>query len=234
VTEADYLASYDQSAFERPSVTVDLVLLTITDRALQVLLVQRANYPFKDTWGLPGSFVGMAESLDDAAQRVLREKAGLSPTFLEQLYTFGAVDRDPRMRIISVAYFALLPASAFANLDTDMRDLAIVDRGDDELVVLSHDREALALPFDHGLIIRTAVDRLRAKLDWSDVAFALLPDEFTLRELQHVHEVIRGRQLNKPSFRTRMLTAGRLEPTGRREAGGAFRPAELYRVKERR
>ncbi|HEV2569538.1 NUDIX hydrolase, partial [Sphingomonas sp.] len=101
------------------------------------------------------------------------------------------------------------------------------------VVVLHHEGEPLTLPFDHALIIKTAVDRLRAKLDWSDVAFALLPEEFTLRELQHVHEVIRGRQLNKPSFRTRMLTAGRLQPTGRREVGGAYRPAELYRVKER-
>ncbi len=178
MTEADFLASYDQSAFERPSVTVDLVLLTIEDRSLRVLLVERTDHPFKDMWGLPGSFVGMAESLDDAAQRVLREKAGLSPTFLEQLYTFGAVDRDPRMRIISVAYFALLPASAFADLDTDMRDLAIVDRSDDQVVVLHHEGEPLTLPFDHALIIKTAVDRLRAKLDWSDVAFALLPEEF--------------------------------------------------------
>jgi 8-oxo-dGTP diphosphatase len=232
VTESDFLSSYDPNAFERPSVTVDLVLMTISEGALRVLLTERSQQPFAGMWGLPGTFVRMEEALNEAAQRVLHEKAGLSPTFLEQLYTFGAVDRDPRMRIISVAYFALLPASAFEAVINDERDLAFIGRGPEGTATVDREGSPIELPFDHGLIIKTAVERLRAKLDWSDVAFALLPEEFTLRELQHVHEVIRGKQLNKPSFRTRMLTTGRLEPTGRRESGGAFRPAELYRVRE--
>ncbi len=232
MTESDFLASYDPNAFPRPSVTVDLVLMSMTAGALRVLLTERTEQPFEGLWGLPGSFVGMKETLDAAAQRVLHEKAGLSPTFLEQLYTFGAIDRDPRMRIISVAYFALLPYSLLSAAVTDARDLGRLRFEDGGFEVLDFSDDPVPLPFDHHQIIATALERLRAKLDWSDVAFALLPEEFTLRELQHVHEVIRGKQLNKPSFRTRMLTTGRLEPTGRRESGGAFRPAELYRVKE--
>ncbi|MFD1611007.1 NUDIX domain-containing protein [Sphingomonas tabacisoli] len=231
MNESDFIASYDPSAFERPSVTVDLVLLTIRDRSLQVLLVERTEHPFIHQFALPGSFVPMDETLDEAAQRVLRDKAGMPPTFLEQLYTFGDVKRDPRMRVISVAYFALLPHSALGHIDPDHRDLATVNFTDGGAGVFTNDGVRLTLPFDHGQIVATAVDRLRAKLDWSDVAFALLPQEFTLRELQEVHEVILGRPLNKPAFRTRMLGTGRLEPTGRQESGHRFRPAELYRLK---
>lgn len=231
MSKPDTLPAQHPSAFERPAVTVDLVLMTVRERVLQVLLIQRDEEPFQGKWALPGTFVRIDETLDEAAQRVLREKAGLAPAFLEQLYTFGAVHRDPRMRIITVAYFALMPFSILASVENDERSLGTIRKGDGNVTVLDFSGNPVDLPFDHAEILTTAVERLRAKLDWSDVAFALLPDEFTLRELQEVHEVIRGRALNKPAFRKRMLDSGRLEPTGRREAGLAFRPAELYRLR---
>jgi 8-oxo-dGTP diphosphatase len=155
----------------------------------------------------------------------------------------GAVDRDPRMRIISVAYFALVPAARFEAALKDSDDLALAAlalpsqntadrRADGPAEALSADGETLALAFDHAEILGHALRRLRGKLDYSRVAFALLPELFTLRALQEVHEAIRGERLNKPAFRRRMLDRGWLVPTGERETGASFRPAELYRFKD--
>ena len=211
---------YDPAAFPPLAVTVDLVLMTIADGRLAVLLQRRSEAPHKGGWALPGGFVGVAESLDAAAQRVLSDKAGLSGAWLEQLYSFGEPARDPRMRIVTVAYFALLPAHDLA--------AALGERDDLRLVPID---EAAPLAFDHGEILGHAVQRLRGKLDYAPVAFALLPPRFTLRALQDVHEAILGTPLNKPAFRRRMLDKGWIEGTGEREEGGAFRPAELFAVK---
>lgn len=239
MTEAEFLQNYDAQAFPRPSVTVDLVLMTVRTGKLCVLLQQRAEHPFKGDWALPGGFVGIEEGLDQAAERVLSTKVGLSARgWLEQLYTFGNPARDPRMRIITVAYFALLPL--------EVLDSALLDRSDLELVSLdipwpgerggsvaarSAKGFELSLAFDHAEIVSTAVKRLRGKLDYSTIAFALLPELFTLRDLQDVHEAILGVSLNKPAFRRRMLDKGWIEGTGERELGTSYRPAELYRLK---
>lgn len=235
--EAEFLQSYDASAFERPSVAVDLVLMSIVDGKLAVLLARRDAFPFRDHWALPGGFVGIDESLDDAASRILAEKAHMADAWIEQLYTFGAVDRDPRTRIISVAYFALLPAERFAAalkaapaLTLAMLDVPWYGEEGGPVGALA-EREILPLAFDHAVILGTAVQRLRGKLDYSGIAFALLPERFTLRALQDVHEAILGMRLNKPGFRRRMLDRGWLEPTGERETGTSFRPAELYRTR---
>jgi 8-oxo-dGTP diphosphatase len=235
VNEAEFLAHYDAGAFERPSVAVDLVLMGIVDEAPAVLLVRREDHPHLGRWALPGGFVGIAESVDDAAARVLREKARMEGAWLEQLYTFGAVDRDPRTRVISVAYFALLPADRFgAALRADgglaLAGLVIPSVGEaGGAIACSSEGESLPLAFDHAEVLGLAVRRLRGKLDYSDVAFALLPELFTLRQLQAIHEAILGARLNKPAFRRRMLDSGRLEASGERETGASFRPAELYR-----
>lgn len=231
MTEQEFLASYRADAFDRPAVTVDLVLMTASAGSLHVLLTKRLEHPCRGRWSLPGGFVGVDEDLETAAKRVLRQKAGLETAFLEQLATFGAVNRDPRMRVITIAYFALLPPSALeeAVAQTEGVGLAMVRRAGADAVDLRLDGKKLNLAFDHAMIIAKAVARLRGKLDYSDVAYALLPAEFTLRELQEVHETILGRELNKPSFRKRMLDKGDLRPTGRREQGLNFRPAELYR-----
>lgn len=211
---------YDPAAFPPLAVTVDLVLMTVRDGRLAVLLQRRSEMPYKGDWALPGGFVRAAESLDAAAQRILADKAGVADAWLEQLYSFGEPYRDPRMRIVTIAYFALLSAG----------DLAAALSGRDDLVLAPID----ALPglaFDHAGIVDHAAERLRGKLDYAPVAFALLPPLFTLRALQGVHEAILGTTLNKPAFRRRMLDKGWIEGTGEREEGSAFRPAELFRVK---
>jgi len=211
---------YDPAAFPPLAVTVDLVLMTVRDGRLAVLLQRRSETPYRGDWALPGGFVGAAESLDAAAQRILAAKAGVADAWLEQLYSFGDPGRDPRMRIVTIAYFALLPAEALA--------AALAGRSD---LMLAPFDALPPLAFDHRGIVDHAAARLRGKLDYAPLAFALLPPLFTLRALQDVHEAILGTALNKPAFRRRMLDKGWIEGTGMREEGGAFRPAELFRVR---
>lgn len=234
--EAAFLESYDADAYERLPVTVDLILMSVIDGAPAVLLTRRDQHPFEGVWALPGGFVRMGESLDEAAHRVLVEKAGMADAYVEQLYTFGAVNRDPRTRIISVAYFALLPADRFAAALKAMPDLALAEiavpwKGEagGPVEVRIGDGDPLDLAFDHDEVVSLAVRRLRGKLDYSGVAFALLPERFTLRALQDVYEAILDTKLNKPAFRRRMIDRGWLEATGERETGASFRPAELFR-----
>lgn len=231
-TETEFLRDYDPAKFERPSVTVDLVLMTVSGRTLRALTIRRDSHPAAGKWALPGAFVGIDESLDAAAKRILKDRAHIASAYLEQLYTFGDVHRDPRMRIITVVYFALLPEARFENLRTQSADRCLakieVDGTADRIKLFDGDGAALKVAFDHADILALAVERLRGKLDYSDIAFALLPTEFTLRQLQEVHEAIRGTQLNKPAFRRRMLDKKILKATGRFESGAAFRPAELY------
>jgi len=237
--ETAFLESYDPAAFERPSVAVDLILMSVVDGAPAVLLTRRDQHPFAGVWSLPGGFVGIGESLDEAAHRVLTEKARMSDAYVEQLYTFGAVDRDPRMRIISVAYFALLPADRFATSLRSAPELALAEltvpwpgeTGGPVEARMGND-DPLRLAFDHGEMLSLAIRRLRGKLDYSGIAFALLPELFTLRALQDIYEAILDTKLNKPAFRRRMLDRGWLEATGERETGASFRPAELYRYRK--
>jgi 8-oxo-dGTP diphosphatase len=228
-----FLAGYDAARFPHPSVTVDVALLTASAGALRAVLVRRVEPPARGSWALPGGFVRMDESLDDAAARVLREKAGLRGVFLEQLYTFGAPDRDPRTRVITVAYYALVPAAALqvTGPDTRLARLEVPWSGERGGTVraVGDDGRRLPLAFDHDRILGLAVRRLRGKLDYATLGFELLPREFTLLQLQEVHETILGRRLNKDSFRRRMLESRAVAPTGRREAAVGHRPAEFYR-----
>ncbi len=233
MNESEFLQGYDPAAYDRPSLTVDLVLLGISQGAPAVLLLRRDDHPFAGCAALPGGFVGMDEELDQAAGRVLADKAGLfgDQVHLEQLYTFGAVNRDPRMRIISIAWLALLDEAAFAAALAGNPALipAKVEMQGDAAAVTTPDGDVLPLAFDHAQIIALAITRLRGKLDYSDVGFALLPEHFTLRALQNVHEAILGVTLNKPAFRRRMLDKGWLVATGLREQNTSYRPAELFR-----
>ncbi|MGU3667709.1 NUDIX hydrolase [Methylobacterium sp. A49B] len=236
MTESEFLAGYDPAAYERPTLAVDLVLLGIHEGRLAALLLRRSQQPQAGLWALPGGFAGIAETLDAAAERVLRDKAGIGRARLEQLYTFGAVDRDPRMRIVSVAYLALLPEAAFAEALAGGAGLAAATlvvpwagEAGGPVSAVTEDGAPLTLAFDHADILALAVKRLRGKLDYTDVGFALLPEHFTLRQLQDVHAAIRGAPHNKSAFRRRMRDRGWIAPTGAREAGTAFRPAELFR-----
>lgn len=229
MSDADVLRGYDPAAYERPSVTVDLVLFGVRGRRLCALLTPRDQPPHAGRWALPGGFVGIREDLDAAAARVLREKVGIVAAHLEQLYTFGAVDRDPRMRVVTVAYLALLREPQFEDaIRAGAVGAATLDG--EPLQALDAKGASLELAFDHRHILSLARGRMRGKIDYSDVAFALLPERFTLRALQDVHEAVLGATLNKPAFRRRMLDRGGLAATGAREEDASHRPAELYRV----
>jgi 8-oxo-dGTP diphosphatase len=238
--ESRFLADYDPNAFERLSVAVDVALVSAFDGHLYTLLTRRREHPHKDRWSLPGGFVGPSESLDDAAARTLRDKAGLSNVFLEQLYTFGDPHRDPRTRVISVAYYALIEKARFVN--TAARGDAVITprlrvpwRGETGGAVhpIGADGHDLPLAFDHADILGVAVKRLRGKLDYAPIGFQLLGETFTLLDLQRVHETVLGRTLNKDSFRRRMLASGLLKATGRAQQGVEHRPAELFRFARR-
>ncbi|HJP70183.1 MAG TPA: NUDIX domain-containing protein [Candidatus Limnocylindria bacterium] len=241
VDEAGFLAAYDPTRYDPPSVTVDVVLLTVKGTDVHVLLGQRSNHPAKGAWGLPGGFVRSAESLDDAAARVLAEKAGLRGIFIEQLYTFGAPQRDPRTRVISVAYYALVDAETLATAvgraDPErlvVARLAVSDeRSPGTVAVLGEGGDPLRLAFDHADIIGTAMQRIRGKLGYAPIGFELLPEEFTLRDLRLIHEAILQRPINKDSFRRHILDQGLVHATGARATGVGHRPPELYRFATR-
>ncbi len=208
--------------YPHPAVTTDVVVFTVREERLSVLLVQRANAPFAGQWALPGGFVEPGESLEQGALRELLEETGLSGVYLEQLYTFGQPDRDPRERIISVAYIALAPAEL----------LAPVAASDAQAVGWFWLDELPEPAFDHRDIIALAQQRLRAKLDYSTLAFKLLPESFTLGELQRVYEVIRGEVLDKRNFRKFMRSLNVLEESGSTRRAGQHKPARLYRLSQ--
>lgn len=228
---------YDASRFERPSVAVDVALLTVDDGALKTLLLRRDAAPYRGRWALPGGFVGIDEALDEAAARVLAQKTNIRRVFLEQLYTFGAPRRDPRTRVISVAHYALVDRARLAEASDQTRVATIEVPWEGEtggpVDAIGEDGRALALAFDHTDILGMAVKRIRGKLDYTPIGFQLLPERFTLSELQRVHETVLGRPLNKDSFRRRMLASGQLEATGDLQTGVDHRPAELYRFARR-
>ncbi len=225
--EAAEARAYDPNRFARPSVTVDLVILTIQEADLRVLLVQRAHWPYAGMWALPGGFVHLDESLHETARRELEEETGLAgeDVYLEQLYTFGAPDRDPRTRVITVAYFALVPA------DVNRRLRA----GSDAAAVRWFSVYALPeLAFDHARILDVALRRVRSKLDWTPIAFRLLPEQFTMTQLRNTYQIILNRQLDKQNFSKKMLHSRTpvIEPVPHAQVRGAHRPAQLYRFVE--
>lgn len=238
--EAEFLARYDASAFDRPSVAVDVVLVATVEGSLATLLIRRTEHPFKGRLALPGGFLKKGDDPDTAAANVLRRKARLSGVFLEQLYTFGEPGRDPRTWVISIAYYALVDEARFRRAMSTEPTVQMArirvpwegETGGAVEVVDEHDH-ALPLAFDHADIVGMAVKRLRGKLDYAPVGFQLLGDTFTLLELQRVHETVLGRPLNKDSFRRRMLASGQLEATGKAQSGVDHRPAELYRFARR-
>ena len=235
--ELEFLATYDASLYAHPSVAVDVALLTVDEGALKTLLLRRTSQPAKDRWSLPGGFVSMRESLDAAAARILATKAGLADVFTEQLYTFGDPGRDPRTRVISVVYYALVEPHRLERAVAEHPDrplaLATVEveaNGHVRAVrTLGADGAGLPLAFDHETILATAVERIRGKLGYAPIGFELLPETFTLLELRRVHEAILGRPLNKDSFRRKVLDGGLVEATGDRATGLGHRPPELYR-----
>ena len=218
----DNVEQYDASKFERPSVTVDVVIFSLIDDQLRVLLVRRKQWPFQGMWAIPGGFVHMSESLEEAAKRELAEETGVKDVYIEQLYTFGDPDRDPRTRDIPVAYYAIVPADAITHHEA----------GSDAEETGWHAMDDLPeLAFDHHIILDYALTRLRYKLEYTTVGFELLPDQFTLSELQHAYELILAEALDKRNFRRKILSADILEDTGEKKREGEGRPAQLFRYK---
>lgn len=233
--ESTFLEGYRAKDYPRPSVTVDVVIITIVDAQLRVLLVRRSEHPFKGQWALPGGFVRVGagpfeqgEDVDEAAARELKEETGLDPSrvFLEQLYTFGSVGRDPRMRVITVAYYALVrpDLAPIVRAGGDASDAQWFEVGQ---------VPALGLAFDHAEIVEAALVRIRGKLDYSNIAFDLVPGTFTIPELRHVYGVVLGKPMDPGNFRrafNRWLEEGRIEQApGKRIT--ASKPATVYRFK---
>jgi 8-oxo-dGTP diphosphatase len=243
--ERRFLASYDPRAYDAIGVTVDVVVLTIRAGGLSVLLVNRTSFPHRGAWALPGGFVAVDEDLDAAAKRELAEETGLkldgtgAGAHLEQLRTYGRPGRDPRMRVISVVYLALVPdlptpgtlvrpalrgsARSGGSDASDARFWAVDDLAGEG---------AGALAFDHGSIVADAVERARAKLEYTPLATSFTAEPFTLGELRRIYEAVWGVSLHAPNFRRKVLsTPGFVLPVGERsEPGdGGGRPAELYR-----
>ncbi|MBC8042395.1 MAG: NUDIX hydrolase [Rhizobacter sp.] len=205
-------------AYPRPALTVDCILFGYDEGDLKLLLVERGSEPFKGRWALPGGFVQRNETLGDAALRELAEETGVGKVYLEQLYTFGDLDRDPRGHTVSVAYFALVRPDGFTLQ-------ASTDAAAAKWFLL---RKTPPLAFDHKKIVETAVERLKGKVRYQPIGFELLPKKFTLSQLQQLYEAVLETEIDKRNFRKKILSMSILKPLGEYEAGAANRPAQLY------
>lgn len=282
LTEEEFLASYDAGKYERPSVTVDMLIFTVTsgqpdnyrklpDKELKLLLIKRGGHPFLGKWALPGGFVKMKESLEEAAIRELKEETNVGGLYLEQLYTWGDVGRDPRTRVISTSYMALADSASLSlRAGDDSADArwftvycklvgeqkTVTEKGHTLLqtirLTLSHEADTLSavirvdksvegkvttvkrklvesngLAFDHAKIIEYGIERLRNKIDYTDIAFNLMPERFTLTELQQVYETILDTELLKANFRRKI--ADMVTPTDEYMRDAGHRPSQLYK-----
>jgi 8-oxo-dGTP diphosphatase len=205
--------------YPRAALTVDCVVFGFDEAELKILLIRRGLAPFKGKWALPGGFVHLDETLDEAARRELAEEAGLTNVFLEQLYTFGALERDPRERVVSVAYYGLVKLAAHPAAGAS-------DASDAGWFTVA---QPPRLAFDHADILETAVQRLRAKVRYEPIGFELLPAKFTLSQLQHLYEAVLQGQFDKRNFRKKFLATGLLVPLKEQLRGGANRPAQLFK-----
>jgi 8-oxo-dGTP diphosphatase len=205
--------------YPRPALTVDAVVFGLDDEDLKVLLIRRGLEPFQGKWALPGGFVRVEESLEDAVRRELHEETGIAQLFLEQLYTFGAVDRDPRERVVTVAYYALVKLS-------DHRIKAATDARDAAWFAVS---EARGLAFDHDRILAAALERLKGKVRYQPIGFELLPPQFTLSQLQRLYETVLDMPLDKRNFRKKILGMDFLVALDEVQKDVAHRAARLYR-----
>jgi len=207
-----------QKKYKFAVIAVDVVIFTISGQELKVLLIKMKKKPFTNFWAVPGGLVKPDESVDKAAKRHLKSKAGVTNVYLEQLYAFGEVKRDPFGRVVSIAYFALISPSGIKLKTTKEYD---------DIKWFPID-ELPRLAYDHKEIIDCAVSRLRSKLEYTNIVYSLLPNEFTLGELQKTYEIILKKRLDKRNFRRKILSLKLVKKIGERRRGGKNRPAELY------
>lgn len=206
-----------------PAITVDPVIFTIENGELMVLLIKRTNEPFKGVWSLPGGFLHGDETSVSACERILLNKAGLSNVYLEQLYTFDTVNRDPRGQVVSVSYIAL---AAY-------RDIRLESGLGTQTPTFFPVNRLPKLAFDHKQIIAYAHKRVQAKLEYTNVAYSLLPALFPISELQKTYEIILGKRLDKRNFQKKIMSLGLLAATKKKTSGGRQRPAQLFRFVSR-
>jgi 8-oxo-dGTP diphosphatase len=200
------------------AVATDVVIFTVREQKLQVLLIKMKKSPYQNHFAMPGGMIRVDETVDEGAKRILKEKVNIENVYLEQLYTFGEVGRDPFGRVVSVAYFALIPSDNLVLKTTS----EYADIGWFPIADLP------PLAYDHNKIVRTAVKRLQNKLSYSNIVYSLLPDEFTLGEIQNTYEIILGTKLDKRNFRKKLFSLNLVKSLGRQKRGMANRPATLY------
>ena len=268
-TEEEFLKDYDPKAFDQLSMTSDILLISVSDqeqtnyrktskKMMSILLVKRDDYPYKDKWCLPGGFLNpKTETLEECAKRVLKTETNLSNIYLEQLYTYDAIDRDPRTRVVSTAYIALVDKNKLTemiNPNASWFDIVLLeeknnivditlDNGKDtiqlsikkELREKTTDRYRFktikneSLAFDHALVILAGIERIRNKINYTDIVFNMMPDYFTLGELQQVYEVILNKKLLDPAFRR--IIANKVVKTKKMKTGEGHRPSALFKYK---
>ncbi len=210
--------------YPRAALTVDAVVFGLDEDELKLLLIQRNADPFEGCWALPGGFVELDETLDEAARRELAEETGITKLYLEQLYTFGGVDRDPRERVVTIAYYALV----------NLSDHQIRAASDARSAAWFAVADLPSLAFDHDDVVRVATERLRGKVRYEPIGFELLPRKFTLSELQKLYEIVLERPLDKRNFRKKILGMDLLSETNEVQRGVAHRAARLFRFDEKR
>ncbi len=268
-SEEDFLKDYDSSIYEKLSITADILLISISNKEktdyrknnqkkMSILLVKREEYPYKDRWCLPGGFIDPNnETLEDCANRVLKSETNLENIYLEQLYTFDSINRDPRMRIISTSYIGLIDKNKVTNIINDKakwfditkleeKDNVVsieLNNGVDNLIIkvkkelvdkttskykyIGLDNNEVA--FDHDIVIVSGIERLRNKINYTDIVFNMMPKYFTLKELQQVYEVILCKKLLDPAFRR--IIKDKVEETDKYETNIGHRPSRLYKYK---
>ncbi|HKM19952.1 MAG TPA: NUDIX domain-containing protein [Candidatus Dojkabacteria bacterium] len=266
-SEKEFLKHYDPSKYERLSATVDILIFSVSDtpttnyrklnkKNFSVLLVKRNTHPFKDKWCLPGGFIDVKETIEDAVERVLADEANLHDIYTEQLYTMGEVNRDPRMRVLSVAYMSLIDKNLLSDKlpsNAAWFDITIKERGQYIDIKLKSDKEQISftvekrliqhttekyqydavenkyLAFDHASIIALGIERLKNKIEYTDIVFNMMPELFTLGELQQVYEVILGKKLLDAAFRR--IIKNKVTKTKNMKTGGGHRPSVLFKYK---
>jgi len=209
--------------FQHAILATDIVIFAIKEGSLCILLVKMQKEHFRGYWAVPGGLINPSEPVEACARRNLLKAANADDVYLEQLYTFGEVDRDPHGRVVSVSYYALMPDWRF-HLSNSTEYNAIEWFSIDDLPELA---------YDHDDVVLFAIERLRSKLTYSNIIFNLMPDTFTLSELQRAYEVVLNKKLDKRNFRKKILSLNQIASTGRRTVGKAHRPADLYRFKRK-
>lgn len=268
--EKDFLSHYNINEYDQLSMTTDILLISVseedtnnyrknTSKKMSILLVKREDYPYKDKWCLPGGFLNpLKETLEDCSKRILKEETNLEDIYLEQLYTFDALNRDPRCRVVSTSYMALVDKNRLKgelNKNASWFDIIRYKENKEDIIIeLDNGKEVLVLTlsktlkestankyeyiitgdnplaFDHPLVIATGLDRLKNKIEYTDIVFNMMPEYFTLGELQQVYEVILGKKLLDPAFRR--IIANKVVKTNKMKTGGGHRPSALFKYKK--